>query len=187
MIHSADILTDWGKFGTMLALTQWLSGGSLSDAKWQKATLFTLSGFTSYHLTTRNIFSHHLSGTTGAIVNDWIKVGTMFIVSQLLSGGSLTDAAWIRACLATLIGFTVYNLVTAKYVKGAALTYSPKLQMTIDDWAKFGTMLVVSQAVTCQPFNPKWLSLTLATLLGLSAYDLGVSHLVDRIKGHLPA
>lgn len=177
-----DIAADWAKVGTMLVISQWLSGGSLTDGSWQMNSLFTLLGFTAYHLSTRNVLTPKWEGKSQAIANDWIKVGTMMVVSRMLSGSGLSDSTWIRASLATLVGFTVYNIVIADYIQGKELTYNNKLQDVINDWAKVGTMLLVSRVISCQPiFEPEWIMGAFGTLLGFTAYNLGTSHIIDTI------
>ena len=50
------------------------------------------------------------------VINDVLKVGTFFIVTQLLANKPLTDKAWQTEALNTLIGFAVYELVVARFV-----------------------------------------------------------------------
>lgn len=183
MLHIKDIATDWVKVGTMLAVSQWLKGGSLTDSSWQMSSLFTLMGFTAYHLSTRNFLTpEKWDGMSRRIADDTIKVGTMLIVSRLLAGGSLWDTNWISTSMATLVGFAVYNIVVHKYIQGKELSYNPQLQMVIDDWAKVGTMLLVSRLISCESvFNAEWAMGSMATLLGFTTYDLVTSHVIDKV------
>jgi hypothetical protein len=185
MLYAKDIASDWLKVGTMSAVSQWLKGGSLTDTKWQMETLFVLLGFTAYHLSTRNFLTPTgLDGVPRMIADDTIKVGTMFVVSRLLSGGGLMDRQWITACMATLIGFAVYNIVVGRYIKGSDVTGNPKLQMVVDDWAKAGTMMVVSRLISCESLlDPAWAQGALGTLLGFTAYDMVTSHVIDKLFG----
>lgn len=185
MLHAKDIAVDSLKFGTMFVVSQWLAGGSLMDGNWQKNSLFTILGFAAYQLSTRTALSTKgLTGATKMVADDLIKVGTMMIVSRLLSGGSLTDPNWFSASMATLIGFFTYDIVTSKYIKGKDLTYNTKLQAVVDDWAKVGTMLIVSRLISCESVaDPKWLMSSIGVLLGFSVYNLGTSHIIDKIFG----
>lgn len=183
MLNVKDIAVDWVKVGTMLVVSNWLTGGSFMDRNWQMSSLFTLLGFTAYHLSTRNFMTpKEMDGAPRRIADDSIKFGTMFIVSRLLSKGSLTDASWIKASIATLIGFAVYNMVVYKYVQGKDLSVNPKLQMAIDDWAKVGTMLLVSRLISCESvLDQTWVMGSLATLVGFTSYDLVTSHAIDMV------
>lgn len=185
MLQAKDIASDWMKVGTMLVVSQWLKGGSLSDGSWQMSSLFTLLGFTAYQLSTRNFMTpKKWEGAPRRIADDTIKVGTMLIVSQLLSGGSLWDSEWLTGGMGTLIGFAVYNVVVHKYIQGKELSHNPKLQMVIDDWAKVGTMLIVSRLISCESLlNAEWAMGSIATILGFTTYDLVTSHLVDKVFG----
>ena len=182
MLHVKDIAVDWVQVGTMLVVSQWLSGGGLSDSQWMQSSLFTILGFTAYHLSTRNFLGVGLTGQTKMVADDWIKVGTMLVVSRLLGGGGLSDPTWLAASMATLLGFTAYDIVTSKYVQGKDLTYNPKLQNLVNTWAKVGTMLVVSRLISCESiFNPAWMMGSLGVLIGFTMYDVGTSHVIDRI------
>lgn len=184
MFPFKDIASDWMKVGTMMVVSQWLKGGSLTDGGWQLTSLFTLLGFTAYQLSTRNFMTPQWEDAPMRIANDTIKFGTMFVISRLLSGGNLWDPAWLSACMGTLIGFAVYNVVVYKYVQGKELSYNPKLQMVIDDWAKVGTMLLVARLVSCESlFNSEWAMGSLAVILGFTTYDLVTSHVIDKIFG----
>jgi hypothetical protein len=180
MFYAKDIITDWAKVGTMLLVSRWLTGDSLMDTAWQKTSLYMLLGFTAYHLSTRNFVDvKKYSRVTRSVINDTLYFGTMLFVAQVLAGGSVIDPVWIAASLATLFGLVVYNVSIVNYINGN-VTSNKKLGMAIDDWAKFGTMLLVSRLVSCESIlDPKWAMSSLGVLIGFSAYDLVVSHAVD--------
>lgn len=182
MVHTKDILTDWTKNSTMFIVARWLSGESLADRAWQMSTLYTLLGFTTYQLGSRNIFNTESLGQYKSAADDWLKFGTMFIVSRILSGGNLFDMAWITASIATLVGFTVYELIVSKYAKGAELSHHDNVATSIDDSLKWATMFLVARLVTCQSvLDPAWAASSIATIVGFVTYDLTLSDLVDKI------
>jgi hypothetical protein len=132
-----------------------------------------------FHLTTRHLIDTTRAGEYKPIADDFVKVGTVMIVSRLLSGGSFLDKSWIYSSILTLVGFAIYHLTVAKYVQGKELTYNKPLQNVIDDWAKVGTMLVGSRLLGCESvFDPEWAKSSIATLMGFTTYDLAVSRLV---------
>ena len=176
-----DIITDWAKVGTMLLVSRWLSGSTLMDVAWQKTSLYMLLGFTAYHLSSRNFVNvDKYSKVTQKVINDLLYFGTMLFVSHVLAGGSVLDPVWVATTLATLGGLVVYNVSVTDYVQGPKITSNKQLGMAIDDWAKFGTMLLVSRLVSCESvLDPKWAMSSLGILIGFSAYDLVVSHGID--------
>jgi hypothetical protein len=181
MLPIRDIVDDTVKFTVMFIIQKWIMGGSVTDKAWQMSSLFTVLGFATYQISTRN-FMDTGTGTSKLIWDDWIKVGTMLIVSQLLAGGSLTNSKWMYASLATLFGFTIYDVVSIRYVDGAKLTYSQPLQRVINDWTKFGTMLLMVQLLSCESFfDPKWIISSLGMLVGFSVYDLTLSQMISQI------
>lgn len=169
-----DIVADWAKVGTMLAVSHMLAGGNLQDPMWQQASLFTLLGFTAFHLSTRQLVDTTQFGEYKPIADDIVKVGTMMAVSRLLAGGDLTDQNWMMASGYTLAGFAAYNLVTSKFIQGSQIAPDCKgIALTIDDAAKFGTMFVVSQLLSGGSLqDPEWQMSSLYTMLGFAAFNL---------------
>lgn len=181
-LHTQDIVTDLLKVGTMLVVSRVLTGGSLQDQQWQMASLYTLAGFTAYHLTTRNLLDTGRLGAYKPIGDDWLKVGTMMVVSRLLAGGDLMDRNWQMASLFTLLGFTVYNLTLAKVVKGDDLTDCEALAVTVDDALKFGTMFVVSRLLAGDSLTDQaWIMASLATIAGFAVYNFGTKKVQDML------
>jgi hypothetical protein len=183
MLYARDIVTDVLKNFTMFLVGRVLVSGSFTDSAWQKNVIGTLIGFTIYHLTTRQTFDAGLPGVPRPVFDDWNKFGTMLVVSRMIVGGGLFDMTWIFSTLAILTGFTVYQTFVAPRLRGEDVTYMSSLQMVIDDWLKFGTMLVLSRVLTCQSiFNVAWIMDTLGILIGFTVYDLLFSRIVRDTK-----
>ena len=175
-----NTLKDLAKVGTMLVVSRLFAGENLQGQAWQRASLFTLLGFTAYNLLTQYFLNTEQFGTYKAIADDWLKVGTMLVVSRLLSGQPL-DQAWQRATLYTLLGFTAYQLFTKNFVKGADVSGVPEIQATVNDWAKAGTMLAVSHLLGGGSLQDRaWQRASLGTLLGFTAYNLFVKNLLGQ-------
>jgi hypothetical protein len=175
-------ITDVAKNGTMFMVARWLSGNAMSDTSWQLSTIFTLIGFATYHYTTKYI-DLGLTGLSGNIYDIWVKWSTMFIVSRLLSGGSLTDSKWLMSSLFVLIGFTVYYLFVGSYLQGRDLTYNPKLQNTINDVLMNSTMFIISHVLGGgSVVDQKWMKSSIESLVGFTAYNLGTSHIIDALN-----
>jgi hypothetical protein len=182
MLHTKDIVVDWAKVGTMMLVSRFLSGASFSDSKWQMGALFTILGFTVYQMSTRHLTPEGLTGTKKLVVDDLNKVGTMLVASHLMGGGSLTDPSWLAGAIATLIGFVIYDIITAKYIQGDKLSYNSKVAGSIDDWAKFGTMFLVSRLVGCESLlDPQWAAGAFNVLIGFTGYNVVTSHAIDRL------
>ncbi len=112
-----DMLATWLKVGTMMVVSRYLSGESLRDPEWVKECLYTLVGFNTFTLVTQKFMERNptdkLSTRTKAVVGDWMNVGTMLVVSRVMSQQSLGDPAWLKTSLLTLLGFTVYDVFAA--------------------------------------------------------------------------
>lgn len=99
-------------FGTMSVVVRLLNRQSLTDMNWLRSTAFTLIGFVMYRVLVQPLVPNiGQSPTTRAVVHDSMQFGTMFVVSQFLSGGQL-NMRWAQSSLATLAGFAAYELVS---------------------------------------------------------------------------
>ena len=109
--HKAT-MSDILKVGTMLIVTRLLAGGDLSDASWLRNSAFTLAGFTAYNMVTSKMVSTgHLKGDAKQIADDWVKVGTMLVVSHLLKGGNPMDNRFLQSSLNTIVGFNAGDML----------------------------------------------------------------------------
>jgi len=171
-INFQDIVIEWLKMGPMLIVSRIFSGESLQDQAWQRSALYTLLGFTTYYITTKNFIGTEQFGEYKPIADTWFKFGTMMIVSHLLAGGSLTDRNWQMGSLYTLLGFTAYNLLTSKFIQGNQFAENPAVVTTINNWVEVGTMLVVSRLLGGGNLQDRdWQRSSLGTIVGYSAYD----------------
>ena len=109
--HKAT-MSDILKVGTMLIVTRLLAGGDLSDASWLRNSAFTLAGFTAYNMVTSKMVSTgHLKGDAKQIADDWVKAGTMLVVSHLLKGGNPMDNRFLQSSLNTIVGFNAGDML----------------------------------------------------------------------------
>lgn len=109
--HKAT-MTDILKVGTMLVVTRLLAGGDLSDSAWLRNSSFTLAGFTVYNMVTAKMISTgNLKGDAKQIADDWLKVGTMLVVSHLLKGGNPMDNRFLQSSVNTIVVFNAGNML----------------------------------------------------------------------------
>lgn len=110
-------LDDILKVGTMLVFKQVVSTrdvASVRDASWQMNTFSVLAGFVSYDFVTRHLYdTSSLAGPLKASVDDAMKFGTMFVVSQLIQGKSF-DAEWATVSGGYIAGLVAYNYLLSK-------------------------------------------------------------------------
>lgn len=114
-----EMLSTWLKVGTMLIVSRYLSGGSLNDKRWISESMYTLVGYNTFTLVTKkfaeNNPSANVSPKARAVVEDWLNVGTMLVVSRIMSSQSIIDPVWLKSSFLTLLGFAVYNVFVSKY------------------------------------------------------------------------
>ena len=114
-----DMVKDLAKVSTMLITVKFMTTqniNSLMDEKWLLGSAITLAGFAAYHLVTKKLLdTTGRKGDWKEISDDWVKVGTMLVVSHYLSGGDITSPAFLQKSANTVLGFNVGSLVD--YVK----------------------------------------------------------------------
>ena len=188
-----NVTLDWAKMGTLLAVSQWLSGGSITDSDWLRTSAYTLAGYSAYEVIGDRLVDTSRFGEFGSTLRESLKVATMFLVGRLLQGGSLTDQAWLRGVGITILGFAVYSLFIRHRLMGQQLTSHPDIAHSINDILHFGIMmLVVHVASGGDVMDRAWQMTVLYMFAGLVAYNLITSRVVamttslDPHSGKLP-
>ena len=116
ILADRDLVVDWVKFSTMFVVSRLLAGGDLGDQQWMMGCLYTLLGFTAYHMVVKKMIPNNAENEVmRRVLDTWLKVGTMLTVSRLLSGQAL-DEQWMMSSLFTLLGFNAMDAVVKDLV-----------------------------------------------------------------------
>lgn len=119
------------------------------------------------------------SATLESIKVDWVRVGLALVVARLVTQQPLSDKNWQWASLLTLLGFTIYNLLTARVVDTGSLA-SGRTRTALDDLLKVGTMLVASRVLAGGSLTDEnWMRESAYTLVGFTTFNLGVARVTD--------
>ena len=110
------------------------------------------------------------------VMYTWLRIGTMLLVSRLLSGEPLNEK-WMMSSLYTLLGFNAFDIITIDLVPHH-LTGNKNVDIAIVNAVMVGTMSVVSRLLSGEPLNSKWMTGTIYTLLGFGTYDIVVGPMV---------
>lgn len=164
------------QFGTMFLVSRVLSQQSLNDTNWLKSVVLTLLGFAAYHMVVENtVNTSSLQGDLKAVVDTWLKVGCMLVVSRVLSGQSLQDREWMQSSVMTLVGFNAYTVLTSKLVDNSGK--SGVARRVADNTLNVATMLAVSRVMSNGSLSDgDWLKESLMTVLGFAVYDSFVAN-----------
>ena len=172
------LVVDWVKFSTMFVVSRLLAGGSLDDQSWMMSCLYTLLGFTAYHIVVKKAVPNNMENDVMKRAMDtWLKVGTMLTVSRLLSGEPLNEK-WMMSSLYTILGFNAYDVLVHDMIP-SNLTENPSVNAAITEAVIVGTMSTVSRLLSGEPLNEKWMMGTAYTIAGFAAYDVGTSALLN--------
>lgn len=112
--HTA-MVRDLAKVATMLVTVRVMTTqdvNSIMDQQWMMASAMTLAGFAAYHLVTKKLIdTSDRSGDWKQISDDWVKVGTMLVVSHYLGGGDVTNPEFLQSSANTVLGFNLGSIV----------------------------------------------------------------------------
>jgi len=115
-------------------------------------------------------------GTLNSIRTDSLKWGTMYLVVRLLERKNLSDYEnWIKPSILTLVGFATYHLLVADNLK---LGLEGKMNEVANIALKFGTMLLVSAALSGKSMNMNLLINIATQIAGYSMAPLILNDLV---------
>jgi hypothetical protein len=165
LLQDKDFQQNIMKFATMLVVSK---SFSTTDSEWQTASLYVLIGFATYHAVTKKLVNNEFEGPMKAVVNTWLKVGTMLAVSRAL-GGKPFDTEFYMESAYTLAGFNVYDVLVYKYVP---VMENPILAQITADAMVVGTMATVKQALMGKPHDRTFVIQTLQTIAGFAAYNV---------------
>jgi len=119
---------------------------------------------------------NNMAGAMERVMNTWLKVGTMLIVSRLLSGEPLNEK-WMMSSLYTILGFNAFDIVTIDMVP-TNLTKDANINAAINTTACVVTMSLVSRVLSGEPLDNKWMMGTLYTIAGFATYDVVVGPMI---------
>lgn len=115
-----DLVANMTMMGFTHVVNSIQNGTSLSNFTNMKSNLNVLVGLAGFHLVTRN-FMPRVEGPSQAIVKDWVRVGTMLLISNGLSGGKF-DENWLMTSFSVLLGFTAYRVFTQNLLNASKLS-----------------------------------------------------------------
>tara|TARA_B100000902_G_C27289271_1_gene906240 strand:- start:1007 stop:1555 length:549 start_codon:yes stop_codon:yes gene_type:complete len=178
ILADRDLVVDWVKFSTMFVVSRLLAGGDLGDQEWMMGCLYTLLGFTAYHMVTKKLIPNNLEHEAmKRVLDTWLKVGTMLTASRLLSGKPLNEQ-WMMSSLFTILGFNAMDAVVKDLVPLDNVE-SDVMKAVITDALTVATMTSVSTLLGGGEINEQVMTSGLYTFLGFAAYDVGTSKLLN--------
>lgn len=149
----------------------------LDDKIWIVSTALTIIGFVAYQILIASWLdtSKYLVGSTRVALDDTLKFSTMFFISRLLSGQSLSDPEWIKTSGLFVGSLVTYDLLAHNIVAEKTATMDPAMATTITDVLKFGSTFAVHNFLTGGEFNNEWTMSTVGFLVGVIIYDMFIS------------
>lgn len=169
--------TDVLKTASALITQRIFEGKPINDRVWIVTTALTIIGFVSYHLLIASWFrsEDHFKGSAKVSVDDVARFSTMFIVSQLMSGGSLSDPQWVRDSGSFIASLVMYDLLFHNLVSQRLSNLDVTARTAIADVLKFGTVFTVNNFAKGGAFDNTWMMSTGGFITGLVIYDVLVS------------
>lgn len=123
--------------------------------------------------------------------NDILKVGAMIIMARIFSSRSIQDKEWISMALYLMLGFAVYHILIRHIINVHSFVDMYSVRTAIDDFIKFGIVLIVIRLAQTQNINSltdsNWLKQIAIILTGFALYDLIVAKIVSKFNVPLNA
>ena len=171
------LAVDWVKFTTMFVVSRLLAGQKLDDQKWMMGCLYTLLGFTAYHLVTKKMVPNTSeSEVMKKVINTWLKVGTMLTVSRLLSGEPLNEE-WMRSSIFTILGFNAMDAFVSEIAPLDKIE-DATMRAVATDALTVATRSTVSTVLAGKPLDNKFMMGAFQTFVGFATYDVATSKLL---------
>lgn len=185
-----NTLDAWLKYGTVFLIyrlcTYYFFDGdnaTLFDRESLQLVLFILIGFTIYFLFIQPYvpvkFQHPIFNN---IANDTLMFGTVLLSSHLLEAwmnqGDFFNKEWLKSAGMILLAFAAYDILINPFIPFNKLT--PTAAPIVNDWAKFGTFLIVFRLLQGKSVvDQKWMLSVLFALLGFTGYHLITKKLIN--------
>lgn len=187
-----NTLNSWLKYGTVF-LTYRLSSyyfidrdqsdTELFDAESLQLVLFILLGFALYYLLIEPYIPINLQHPIlQNIAKDTTMFGTVLVSAHLMESymceESSFDNQWLKTTGMILLSFASYRIFIDQFIPRDTL--SPTIRPIINDWAQFGTFLVVFRLLRGKSvFDQRWILSVLFVLLGFTGYHLITKKIFD--------
>lgn len=173
-----ELVTDILRYGTMLIFTRFFSSGNILNKKWMIRSINMIIGLSLYHIITKKIFKCNFKNEiVRKVTKTWLKIGSMFIFSQLLSGDDF-DYKWFISSLCMIIGFNVMDVCFFKLMPLYKIR-NKKLENCIYNSLETIVMSIVSSYLLGKTLDKNWIVPTLYTILGFLTFDIYVINILS--------
>ena len=173
-----DLKHDLTKVCIMSIVARVYQGNDLSTG-FMQSVLFDLAGFTVYHLAIAPLIKETQSGMEEGpmkrLYETVVFISTIKIISGVLSGKDIKGSEFMNDLIFTIIGFSVYDIVTLDIINSQTIT-DPLMSTITHDLVQFGGMFTVVQLLNSRDLSdPTFVQGTIASLIGLVVADFFTS------------
>jgi len=166
------------KTASALITQRVFEGRPLDDRVWVVSTALTIIGFVAYHIMIASWFrsESHFSGSAKVAVDDAARFGTMFVVSQIMSGNSLSDPNWIRDSGLFIASIVLYDLLFHNVVSGklGEIQLDSGVKGALGDAIKIASVFSINNFAKGGEFDNTWMMSTGGFITGLAIYNIVV-------------
>lgn len=173
-----ELVTDILRYSTMLIFTRFFSSGNILNQKWMIKSINLIIGISMYHIITKKLIKNNFKNeTVRKVAKTWLKIGSMFIFSQLLSGDDFTYK-WFISSLCMIIGFNIMDICFYKFLSFEKIK-SKKIQTCIYNSIETIIMSIVSSYLLGKSLDRNWIFPTIYTILGFLLYDIYIINILS--------
>jgi hypothetical protein len=114
-------------------------------------------------------------------VDDMLKWLTMFMVVQLISGGSLSDPQWIKETGLYISAIVAYDITLGNFVTSRMQSLDSTLALAANDLVKWGTIFAAQNFVNGGEFDKQWFMSKGGFLTGIVVYDILIDKYTQKL------
>jgi len=173
--------TDVSRVATALITQRLFQKKPLNEQVWIVSTALTILGFVSYQLLINSWFdtSKLAEGSSKQAIDDILKFSTMYFITRLLSGQSLSDPEWIKDTGLFVGSIVLYDVALHDVVNNRTANLDKNVGIVLRNLAKWGGVLSAHNFAKGGEFDNEWMMTTAGFVTGLCVYDVVLSKYVE--------
>lgn len=166
------------RWTSMYVLSQLIMGKSLLDSQFIKESLPIIAGFVLFDLITIHLINPqqlNLQQDLKDMIQQYLQIGGTLVFARVVAGGSLTDPAFVKETMLTLLSYNSYVMVSKKlFPTSSSLTTREKNAFI--DFSSFTTAYIVNRIlVGGNLLDPDWIKEKFASVLAFVIYQLFIA------------
>ncbi len=155
----------------------------VDDRAFFMQSALVIIGFVAYQLMIASWLrtENYVNGSAKIALDDTLKFMTMFAITRLLSGGSLSDPEWIKQSGLFIAAIVAYDMLLHNMVNNKLTSLQPTTALAVNDVLKWGSVFAMHNFAMQGEFDRSWMLSTGGFCLGYVIYDLFIGKYTEKL------